>query len=54
MWMTWKSAVMNLPYGGGKGAVRCEPANGPTTPEADKILQKRKIFVVPDISITFF
>lgn len=27
-----------------------EGANGPTTPEADDILQKRKILVVPDIS----
>jgi glutamate dehydrogenase/leucine dehydrogenase len=24
-------------------------ANGPTTPEADEILQERKIFLVPDI-----
>ena len=25
MWMTWKCAVMNLPYGGGKGGVTCNP-----------------------------
>lgn len=24
-WMTWKTAVMNLPYGGGKGGVICNP-----------------------------
>src|SRR3990172_7537895 len=24
-WMTWKCAVMNLPYGGGKGGVICNP-----------------------------
>src|SRR5690606_37130995 len=24
-WMTFKCAVMNLPYGGGKGAVRVDP-----------------------------
>jgi glutamate dehydrogenase len=25
MWMTFKCAVLGLPYGGGKGAVRCDP-----------------------------
>lgn len=24
-WMTWKTAVMNLPLGGGKGGVTCDP-----------------------------
>ena len=24
-WMTWKTAVVNLPYGGGKGGVVCNP-----------------------------
>jgi glutamate dehydrogenase (NAD(P)+) len=26
MWMTWKSALNHLPYGGAKGGVRCDPA----------------------------
>ncbi len=25
MWMTWKCAVINIPYGGAKGAVECNP-----------------------------
>ena len=25
MWMTWKSALLRLPYGGAKGGVRCDP-----------------------------
>lgn len=25
MWMTWKCALLNLPYGGAKGGVRCFP-----------------------------
>jgi glutamate dehydrogenase (NAD(P)+) len=31
-----------------KAKVLCELANGPTTPEADKILFDRKVFVLPD------
>ncbi len=27
MWMTWKSALNRLPYGGAKGGVRCDPAH---------------------------
>ena len=25
MWMTLKCGIVNLPYGGGKGAVICDP-----------------------------
>ena len=31
-----------------KAKIVCELANGPTTPEADAVLWKNKVFVIPD------
>ena len=38
-WMTWKCAVMAIPFGGAKGAVRCDPANL-TMVELEKITRR--------------
>ena len=46
-------AIENAITGDNAGAVRArlvvEGANGPTTAEADRILEQKKVFVVPDI-----
>ena len=26
MWMSWKCGIMNLPFGGAKGGIACDPA----------------------------
>ena len=46
-WMSWKCAVLDLPFGGGKGAVICDPLN---MSEAElKKLTKAYTFAIRDI-----
>ncbi len=44
-----ENAITGLNATSVKARIVCEAANGPTTPDADKILAENDIFVVPDI-----
>ena len=49
MWMTWKTAVMNLPYGGAKGGVCCDPKTF-TPGELERLTRRYTSEILPVIS----
>ncbi|MDQ3849612.1 MAG: Glu/Leu/Phe/Val dehydrogenase [Actinomycetota bacterium] len=48
MWMTWKCALLGLPYGGAKGGVRCSP-NELTVGELERITRRYAAELIPVI-----
>lgn len=54
MWMTWKTAIVNVPFGGAKGGVECDPRT--MTPRDLENMTRRYIwelspFIGPDVDI---
>lgn len=46
MWMTWKCALLGLPYGGAKGGVRCDPYSL-SEAEAERITRRYAAEMLP-------
>ena len=54
MWMSWKCALMNLPYGGAKGGVACDPAQmsiGELERLTRRFTQELVSFIGPQVDI---
>jgi glutamate dehydrogenase (NAD(P)+) len=48
MWMTWKCALLGLPYGGAKGGVRCNP-RALSTNERERLTRRFTAELIPVI-----
>jgi glutamate dehydrogenase (NAD(P)+) len=48
MWMTWKCALLRLPYGGAKGGVRCNP-RAMSADEVQRLTRRYTIELLPVI-----
>ncbi|MBB5352875.1 glutamate dehydrogenase (NAD(P)+) [Haloferula luteola] len=48
MWMNWKCALMNLPFGGGKGGINCDP-RALSTGELERITRRFTMEMIPFI-----
>src|SRR6202044_2974793 len=47
-WMTWKTATVNIPYGGGKGGVICDPKRM-SKPELERMTRRFAFEILPII-----
>ncbi len=47
-WMTWKCAVVNIPYGGAKGGVRCDPMKM-SEEELQRLTRRYTVMIMPII-----
>ncbi|KPL02607.1 MAG: glutamate dehydrogenase [candidate division Zixibacteria bacterium SM23_73_2] len=47
-WMTWKCAVVNIPYGGAKGGVKCDPFKM-STQEVRRLTRRYTVMIMPII-----
>lgn len=54
MWMTWKCALMDLPFGGGKGGIACDPRSM-SPGELERLTRRYTMemipFIGPDIDV---
>eukprot|EP00903_Cladosiphon_okamuranus_P003704 g3702.t1 len=48
MWMNWKCALLDLPYGGGKGGIRCQP-NDMSQGELERMTRRFTMEMIPFI-----
>ncbi len=48
MWMTWKCALLGLPYGGAKGGVRCDP-QALSSAEIERVTRRYATELIPVI-----
>jgi glutamate dehydrogenase (NAD(P)+) len=48
MWMSWKCGIMNLPFGGGKGGIACDPA-AMSRGELERMTRRFTVEVLPII-----
>jgi glutamate dehydrogenase (NAD(P)+) len=49
MWMNWKCALMDLPYGGGKGGISCDPRRM-SQGELERLTRRYTMEMIPFIS----